>query len=110
VLDNLNTHTIGSLFATYPPDEAWRLKKRLEFHYTPKHASWLNMSRQCLNRRIGDQDILRQEINTWQTQRNAAGIKIEWSFRVPDARNSLAYIPKNSCSDLLVLYHTCDLG
>ena len=60
VLDNLNTHALGSLFATYPPDEAWRLARRLEFHYTPKHASWLNMAEcelsvlagQCLNRRI----------------------------------------------------------
>jgi hypothetical protein len=100
VLDNLNTHTIGSLFATYPPEEAWRLKRRLEFHYTPKHASWLNMaelelsvlSRQCLKRRIADAQTLRREIDTWQAQRNTAQVKIAWSFRVAEARTKLAYL------------------
>jgi DDE superfamily endonuclease len=100
VLDNLNTHAIGSLFATYPPEEAWRLKRRLEFHYTPKHASWLNMAelefsvlgRQCLKRRIADRDTLRREIDAWQAQRNRAGVKIEWSFRVADARKKLDHL------------------
>ena len=100
VLDNLNTHTIGSLFATYPPAEAWRLKRRLEFHYTPKHASWLNMAeleigilnRQCLQRRIADADTMRREIAAWQSARNHAQVKITWSFRVADARKKLAHL------------------
>jgi hypothetical protein len=100
VLDNLNTHTIGSLFATYAPEEAWRLKRRLEFHYTPKHASWLNMAeleigvlnRQCLQRRLGDADTMKREISAWQEQRNRAGVTIEWSFRVADARRKLDHL------------------
>ena len=76
VLDNLNTHAFGSLFSTYPPDEAWRLRRRLEFHYTPKHASWLNMaecelsvlSRQCLARRLASKDRLTAEVaRGWPT-------------------------------------------
>ena len=70
VLDNLNTHALGSLFATYPPDEAWRLARRLEFHYTPKHASWLNMAecelsvlaRQCLDRRLASKEAVAAEV------------------------------------------------
>jgi hypothetical protein len=100
VLDNLNTHALGSLFATYPPEEAWRLKRRLEFHYTPKHASWLNMaelelgvlSRQCLSRRLGAKEELRRAIDAWQSERNRAGVKINWSFRVADARKKLAHL------------------
>jgi hypothetical protein len=100
VLDNLNTHTRGALFGTYPPVEAWRLAKRLEFHDTPKHASWLNMaelelnvlSRQCLYRRLADQEALRREITAWQAERNRAPVKITWSFRVADARTKLAHL------------------
>ncbi len=100
VLDNLNTHTIGSLFASYPPEEAWRLKRRLEFHSTPKRASWLNraelelgvLSRQCLSRRIDDQETMRREIGAGQGERNRAGVKINWSFRVADARKKLAHL------------------
>jgi hypothetical protein len=100
VLDNLNTHTLGSLFATYPPDEAWRVARRLEFHYTPKHASWLNMAecelsvlgRQCLSRRISDQTTLTTEVAAWQVPRNRAKVKIEWTFRVADARKKLAFL------------------
>jgi hypothetical protein len=100
VLDNLNTHTLGSLFATYPPEEAWRLKRRLGFHYTPKHASWLNMAelelsvltRQCLKRRIAGKEDLQREVEAWQAQRNAAGVKIKWSFRVADARRKLDHL------------------
>src|SRR5215831_13783833 len=73
---------------------------RVEFHYTPKHASWLNMaelelsvlSRQCLNRRISDPETLRRAIAAWQAERNAAGVPIIWSFRVPDARKKLAHL------------------
>jgi hypothetical protein len=100
VLDNLNTHTLGSLFATYPPAEAWRLARRLEFHYTPKHASWLNLaelelsvlSRQCLQRRLADPETLRREIEAWQAERNRAQVKITWSFRVADARTKLNHL------------------
>jgi hypothetical protein len=100
VLDNLNTHALGSLFATYPPDEAWRLARRLEFHYTPKHASWLNMaecelsvlSRQCLGRRIADKATLTAEVAAWQEPRNRAKVRIEWTFRVADARKKLPFL------------------
>lgn len=100
VLDNLNTHTFGSLFATYPPDEAWRLRRRLEFHYTPKHASWLNMAEcelsvlagQCLNRRIDSREALAAEVAAWQAARNKLGAKIAWTFRVADARTKLDHL------------------
>ncbi len=78
VMDNLNTHKLASLYEAFTPDEARRIAKRLEIHYTPKHGRWLDMaeieigvlSRQCLDRRIADQDTLRTEINAWQKQRN----------------------------------------
>jgi hypothetical protein len=100
VLDNLNTHTLGSLFATFPPDEAWRLARRLEFHHTPKHASWLNMaecelsvlSRQCLGRRLPSKEAVAAEIGPWEAQRNRVGVKLQWSFRVADARRKLAHL------------------
>jgi hypothetical protein len=94
VLDNLNTHAYGSLFATFPPDDAWRLRRRLEFHDTPKHASWLNVAEcvlsvlasQCLGRRIDSREALAAEVAAWEAARNAAGAKIDWTFRVADAR------------------------
>lgn len=97
VLDNLNTHTGASLYERYPPDVARRLLDRLELHYTPKHASWLNMAeieisvlnRQCLNRRIADESELRREVAAWQERRNAAGAKIHWSFTIAVARSKL---------------------
>jgi hypothetical protein len=100
VLDNLNTHTIGSLFATYPPEEAWRLARRLELHFTPKHASWLNMaecelsvlSRQCLDRRLASKEALAAEVAPWEAERNRAGVKLVWSFRVADARRKLDHL------------------
>ena len=100
VLDNLNTHTLGSLFATYPPEEAWRLARRLEFHYTPKHASWLNMaecelsvlSRQCLNRRVASRERLSAEVAAWVAERNRVQAKIVWTFRVADARRKLDFL------------------
>ena len=100
VLDNLNTHTLGSLFATYPPQEAWRLARRLEFHHTPKHASWLNMaecelsvlSRQCLARRLPSQEAVAREVGPWEAERNRAGVRLTWSFRVADARRKLAHL------------------
>jgi hypothetical protein len=100
VLDNLNTHAFGSLYATYPPDEARRLRRRLEFHFTPKHASWLNMaecelsvlSRRCLARRIPEKERLAAEVAAWVAERNRAGVKLTWSFRVADARRKLAHL------------------
>ena len=100
VQDNLNTHTPWSLYATFPPAEARRILKRLNFHYTPKHASWLNMaeieisalSRQCLNRRIETEDILTQEIAAWETKRNKACVKVNWQFTIDDARTKLRRI------------------
>jgi DDE superfamily endonuclease len=100
VLDNLNTHTLGSLFASFPPDEAWRLARRLEFHYTPKHASWLNMAEcelsvlasQCLGRRIPTREQLATEVAAWVARRNAEKATIEWTFRVADARVKLGFL------------------
>jgi len=100
VLDNLNTHKLGSLYATYPPDEARRLTRRLEFHFTPKHASWLNMaecelsvlSRQCLDRRLPSKEAVVAEITPWEADRNRTGVKLKWSFRVADARRKLAHL------------------
>jgi hypothetical protein len=97
VQDNLNTHTPASLYAAFPPAEAKRLADRLEFHYTPKHGSWLNMaeselsvlSRQCLDRRIPDTPTLQAEVAAWQTRRNAGGGKVDWRFTTDDARIKL---------------------
>src|SRR5262245_31643399 len=94
VLDNLNTQGPASLFGAFPPEEAWRLLRRLEFHHTPKHASWLNMAemelsvlaRQCLARRIECREELAHEVAAWEAERNRLRVAIEWSFRVADAR------------------------
>lgn len=98
VLDNLSTHTAGALYETFPASEAHRILQRLEFHYTPKHASWLNMVEieigvlrgQCLDRRIGERDVLVREIEAWQRQRNASGARIKWRFTTEKARTKLA--------------------
>ena len=97
VLDNLNTHRMASLYETFTPAEARRIVKRLEFHHTPKHASWLNMaeiefsvlSRACLKGRNPDADALERQITAYETQRNAAGVPINWRFRTTDARTKL---------------------
>ena len=94
VLDNLNTHTKAALYEAFPPAEARRLLRKLEFHYTPVHGSWLNMAeiefsllaRQCLNRRIGDRDTLVTEIAAWENARNEQRATIRWQFTVDDAR------------------------
>jgi transposase len=98
VLDNLSTHSPGALYEAFPPPEAHRLLSRLEFHYTPKHASWLNMVEieigvlrgQCLDRRIGERDRLVAEIEAWERQRNAARARITWMFTTERARAKLA--------------------
>jgi transposase len=97
VLDNLSTHSAGALYDAFPPREARRVLKRLEFHHTPKHASWLNMVEieigvlrsQCLDRRIEDKDRLVAEIAAWELQRNANGDKINWMFTTEKAREKL---------------------
>jgi hypothetical protein len=97
VMDNLNTHSGASFYEAFPPDEALRLLKRLEIHYTPKHGSWLNMAegefsvlqRQCLDRRIATSEFLQQEIAAWETARNQAAIGAKWKFTTEDARVKL---------------------
>ncbi len=97
VLDNLNTHTPGALYQTFAPSEARRILSKLEFHYTPKHGSWLNMveielsvlSRQCLNRRIPNQEIMKRETAAWEQQRNEQKATVNWRFTNQDARVKL---------------------
>jgi transposase len=98
VLDNLSTHKAAALYAAFPPAEARRMLRRLEFHYTPKHASWLNMVEieigvckgQCLDRRIASLDQLVSEVDVWQEQRNASGARINWMFSTDKARIKMA--------------------
>jgi hypothetical protein len=100
VMDNLSTHTPGALYETFPAPVAHRILQRLEFHYTPKHASWLNMVEieigvlrgQCLDRRIGERHLLESEIAEWQRQRNASGARIQWRFTTTKAREKLARV------------------
>jgi hypothetical protein len=97
VLDNLNTHTPAALYEAFPPAEARRILRRLDFHYTPVHGSWLNMAelefsmlaRHYLGRRIGDRDTLATEIAAWETARNEQRATISWQFTVDDARRKL---------------------
>jgi DDE superfamily endonuclease len=97
VLDNLNTHTPAALYEAFPPAEAGRIRRKLELHYTPVHGSWLNLaelefsmlSRQCLDRRIGDRDTLVAEVAAWQAARNEQRATIRWQFTVDDARRKL---------------------
>jgi transposase len=98
VVDNLSTHTPAALYATFPPGEARRILRRIEFHYTPKHASWLNMAEieisvlkeQCLDRRIESRDRLVVEVDAWQSQRNQSGARINWMFSTDKARSKMA--------------------
>jgi transposase len=98
VLDNLSTHSPGALYEAFPAPEAHRILQRLEFHYTPKHASWLNMVEieigvlrgQCLNRRIGKRTQLLAEIAAWEQQRNQAAARVKWLFTTERARTKLA--------------------
>ena len=97
VMDNLNPHHPASLYEAFELAEARRIAERLEIHYTPKHGSWLNMAeieigvlaRQCLDRRIPDQGLLRREVGAWQQQRNRDGIRVDWRFTSEDARIKL---------------------
>lgn len=97
VCDNLNTHTLGSLYETFSPDEAQRLARRLDIRYTPKHGSWLNvaeielsvMTKQCLDRRIPNIKTLRRETSAWATARNDSQIGVDWQFTADNARIKL---------------------
>jgi hypothetical protein len=94
VLDNLSTHTVAALCDTFEPGEARRILRRLEFHYVPKHASWLNMveieigvlKQQCLSRRIPNREALVREIAVWQAHRNASAARVRWMFTTERAR------------------------
>ena len=108
VMDNLNTHHPASLHQALEPAEARRIAERLEIHYTPKHGSWLNMAeieigvlaRQCLDRRIPDQRVLRREVAMWQEQRDLDTVRVNWRFTTADARiklKSLYPAIQNSC-------------
>jgi DDE superfamily endonuclease len=97
VMDQLNTHALASLYEAFPPEEAKRLAERIELHHTPKHGSWLNIAeielsalgRQCLARRIAQQDTLRRKVEQWADQRNATIIKVDWQFTTEQARVKL---------------------
>ncbi len=97
VLDNLNTHTPAALYEAYKPEEASRISKKLEFHYTPKHGSWLNMveieisvlSGQCLDRRTPDQTAVKREVAAWEKERNKQCAMVNWRFTTKDARIKL---------------------
>jgi hypothetical protein len=98
VLDNLNTHTPAALYEAFEPEQARRILRKLEFHYTPKHASWLNqveielsvVHKQCLGgRRIPDEEMLGHEVGAWERERNERGATVEWRFRTEDARTKL---------------------
>jgi transposase len=100
VMDNLNTHTGASLYEIFSPEEAQRILERLEIHYTPKHGSWLNMaeielshlSRQCLDRRIPDQQTLITETKAWVHHRNENPASVQWQFTIIDARIKLKHL------------------
>jgi hypothetical protein len=97
VVDNLNTHTPAALYETVAPTEARQITRKLEFHYTPQHGSWLNMAecelavlaQQCLDRRLPDSETLSREIAAWQAARNLTHTRINWCFRTTDARIKL---------------------
>ncbi len=97
VLDNLSTHAPAALYEAFAPAEARRLCDRLEWHYTPKHGSWLNvaelelsvLARQCLDRRLPDLDTLKREVAAWEAERNKAVVRVDWQFTTADARVKL---------------------
>jgi len=97
VQDNLNTHIKASLYKAFIPEEAKRIADKLEFHYTPKHGSWLNiaeielsvLAKQCLDRRISSQDILAEVVAAWEKRRNELKAKIDWQFTTQDSRIKL---------------------
>jgi hypothetical protein len=100
VLDNLNTHRPAALYAAFPPAEALRILNRLEWHYTPKHASWLNMAelelsalqRQCIADRIPDRATLDARLDAWTAERNQAPVPIHWRYTIEDARRTMRHV------------------
>jgi len=100
VMDNLNTHSPASFYEAFEPEEALRLVNRFEFHFTPKHGSWLNMAeiefsvlgRQCLDRRMPTQEFLTSEVKAWQNERNDQIVKVQWRFTTADARIKLKHL------------------
>ena len=111
VMDNLSSQNPGARYKTFPAPEAHRILPRLEFHYTPKHASWLNMVEieigllrgQCLDRRIGERETLIAEIEAWQRQRNASGARIKWKFTTQKARHKLARAYPDTAKELIII-------
>ncbi len=104
VMDNLNTHTIGSLYEAFDPEKAFALAQRLEIHHTPKHGSWLNiaeielsaLTRQCLDRRVDDLAVLNTELAAWQQATNTQQRQVDWQFTTDDARIKLRHLyPKS---------------
>jgi hypothetical protein len=97
VTDNLNTHGPACLYEAFPPEQARRIAQKLEWHYTPKHGSWLNMaeielsalSRQCLDRRIESMEQMGQQVQAWRDERNDREVKVHWQFTTADARIKL---------------------
>ena len=97
VLDNLNTHTPASFYEIFSPEQARHLVRKLEFHYTPKHSSWLNMAeveisvltQQCLDRRLGSIENLEREVAAWEADRNDRRATVDWRFTIPNARDKL---------------------
>jgi hypothetical protein len=100
VMDNLNTHTLSALYEVFPAQEARRLCRRFEVHYTPKHGSWLNMAeielsvldRQCLSQRLSSLDQAQQQVTAWTTRRNQAAVTINWRFTAEDASIKLEHL------------------
>ncbi|HWR62422.1 MAG TPA: IS630 family transposase [Clostridia bacterium] len=100
VMDNLNTHTISSLYETFPPEVALNLARRLDIHFTPKHGSWLNiaeielsaMTKQCLGRRIASIDKLQDQLSAWEAKRNSGTKSVDWQFKTEDARIKLKWL------------------
>jgi hypothetical protein len=100
VMDNLNTHTLASLYAAFAPEEARRIAERFEIHYTPKHGSWLDMaeielgvmSKQCLNRRIATKEEMSYQVKAWTCTRNMAEVSVDWQFTTHDARIKLKHL------------------
>lgn len=98
VTDNLNTHSPAAFYETFDPQTAWRLTRKIDWHYTPKHGSWLNMAeielgilkRQCLKRRLPDRATVAAEVAAWEEDRNRQRATITWTFRTADARTKLA--------------------
>ena len=99
-MDNLNTHNIASLYEAFEPAKAFALAQRLEIHHTPKHGSWLNiaeielstLTRQCLDRRIADLDVLNTELTAWQHATNTTQRQVNWQFTTNDARTKLRHL------------------